>query len=45
MNIKILDSWLRVYLKTDATPQKIAEVMSLTSVGVERIERYKQDWV
>ena len=26
MNIKILDSWLREYLKTSATPKKIAEI-------------------
>jgi len=45
MNIKILDSWLREYLKTDATPQKIAEVMSQTSVGIERIEKYKNDYI
>ena len=40
MNIKILDSWLREYLKTDATPEKIGECLSLTSVGVEKIERF-----
>jgi phenylalanyl-tRNA synthetase beta chain len=45
MNIKILDSWLRDYIKTTATPQKIAEILSLTSVSVERLEKYKSDWV
>lgn len=45
MNIKILDSWLRDYLKTDAKPQKIAEQLSLTSVSIERLEKYKNDWV
>src|SRR6266700_2128302 len=35
MNIKILDSWLREYLKTSATPKKIAEKLSLTSVSIE----------
>ena len=45
MNIKILDSWLREYLKTSATPKKIAEKLSLTSVSVERIEKYKNDFV
>jgi phenylalanyl-tRNA synthetase beta chain len=45
MNIKILDSWLRDYLKTDATPKQIAEKLSLTSVSVERLEKYKNDWV
>lgn len=41
MNIRILDSWLREYLKTDATPQEISNALSLTSVSVEKIERYK----
>ncbi|HWY80044.1 MAG TPA: phenylalanine--tRNA ligase subunit beta [Candidatus Sulfotelmatobacter sp.] len=45
MNIKILDSWLREYLKTSATPKKIAEKLSLTSVSIERIENYKNDFV
>jgi len=45
MNIKILDSWLREYLKTSATPKKIAEKLSLTSVSFERIEKYKDDFV
>lgn len=45
MNIKILDSWLREYLKTKATPQKIAEVLSLTSVSVEKLEKIETDFV
>lgn len=45
MNIKILDSWLREYLKTSATTKKIGELLSLSSVGVERIEKYKDDFV
>src|SRR6266700_5253019 len=40
MNIKILDSWLRDYLKTKASPQKIAELLSLSSVSVERLEKH-----
>lgn len=40
MNIKILDSWLREYLKTKAKPSKIAEMLSLTSVSVEKYEKY-----
>jgi len=39
MNIKILDSWLRDYLETKASPSKIAEILSLTSVSIERIEK------
>lgn len=45
MNIKILDSWLRDYLITDAKPSEIANALSLTSVGIERIEKWKQDYL
>lgn len=43
MNIKILDSWLRDYLKTDAKPKEIAKNLSLTSVSIERTEKWKDD--
>lgn len=43
MNIKILDSWLREYLKTDAKPKDFALSMSLTSVSIERIEDFGSD--
>lgn len=43
MDIKILDSWLREYLKTKATYKQIANTLSLTSVSVERIEKFKDD--
>lgn len=45
MNIKILDSWLREFLKTKATPTEIAKDLSLTSVSIERIEKYKDDYL
>lgn len=45
MNIKILDSWLREYLKTKATAQKLAEVLSLTSVSVEKVEKIQEDYI
>lgn len=45
MNIKILDSWLREYLKTEATPAEIAEKLSLTSLSVERIEKVDKDFL
>ncbi len=45
MNIKILDSWLRDYVKTNATAKDIAEKLSLTSVSVERLEKYKEDYI
>lgn len=45
MNIKILDSWLREYLETDAKPQELAKALSLTSVSVERIEKHGNDFL
>ncbi|MGA2967798.1 MAG: phenylalanine--tRNA ligase subunit beta [Candidatus Levyibacteriota bacterium] len=45
MNIKILDSWLRDFVKTKAPPQKIGELLSLSSVSVEKIEKYDGDFV
>jgi phenylalanyl-tRNA synthetase beta chain len=45
MNIKILDSWLKEFVKTKATPQKIGELLSLSSVSVERIEKLSNDFV
>lgn len=43
MNIKILDSWLREYLKTDAKPKDIARDLSLTSISIERTEKWQDD--
>lgn len=45
MNIKILDSWLKEYLKTDVKPETLAEKLSLTSVSIERIEPFQDDFV
>lgn len=45
MNIKILDSWLRDYVKTKATAKEIAEKLSLTSVSVEKLEKYNNDYI
>lgn len=45
MNIKILDSWLREFLKTSANSKTIAEKLSLTSVSVEKIEKFKNDYI
>lgn len=45
MNIKILDSWLREYLKTNATPTQIAQILSLTSLSVEKIEKLDKDYL
>jgi phenylalanyl-tRNA synthetase beta chain len=45
MNIKILDSDLRKYLKTKATANEIAEKLSLTSLSVERLEKFENDFI
>lgn len=45
MDIKILDSWLREYLETTATPVKIAEYLSLCGPSVERIKDFGSDKV
>jgi phenylalanyl-tRNA synthetase beta chain len=45
MNIQILDSWLRQYLKTKATPKDLARELSLTSVAIERIEKQGSDFI
>jgi len=37
MNILVPDTWLRAYLKTDATPKQIKEYVSLCGPSVERI--------
>lgn len=44
MNIKILDSWLKEYLHTDASAHKIAETMSQASASIERVEKWKSDY-
>jgi phenylalanyl-tRNA synthetase beta chain len=44
MNILIPVSWLREHLKTPATTEKIAEVLSLTSVSVEKIQKIENDF-
>ena len=45
MDIKILDSHLRKFLKTDAKPMDLARMMSLTSVSIERIHEVGSDFV
>lgn len=43
MDIKILDSWLRDYLITDAKPEAIAKYLSLCGPSIERIEKLGDD--
>lgn len=45
MNIKIVDSWLREFLKTKATPEAIARELSLKSVSVDRVEKTNDDFI
>ncbi len=37
MNILVPDTWLRAYLKTDATPKQLKEYLSLCGPSIERI--------
>jgi len=39
MNILVPDSWLREYVNTRATPEQIAEKLSLCSLSVEKIHQ------
>lgn len=45
MQIQILDSWLREYVKTEAKATEIAEMLSLTSVSVDRVEKIDSDYL
>ena len=45
MNILVPDSWLREYLKTDATPKQIKEYLSLCGPSVERSNFIKDETV
>ena len=45
MNVLIPHSWLKDYLKTKATPQKIAECLSLCGASVEKVSKINNDYV
>lgn len=45
MNIKITDSWLREYLKTEATARQIADSLSLCGPSVDKLSQVGQDFV
>ncbi len=45
MNILIPDSWLREFIKTEATPETIAEKLSLHSLSVEKLHKRGGDTV
>ncbi len=45
MNFIFPHSWLKDFLKTSASPQKIAECLSLCSASVEKITKVNNDWL
>lgn len=45
MNITIPHSWLQEFLTTNATPQKIAECLSLCGPSVEKLTKTKDDYL
>jgi len=45
MNIQILDSWLREYLKTKASPYEIGKYLSLCGPSFEKITKRKKDYL
>ena len=45
MQIKIVDSWLREFLKTKTSPEAIARELSLKSVSVEKFEKTNDDFI
>lgn len=45
MNILVPDSWLRDYLKTDATPKQLKDCLSLCGPSIERINTVGKDTV
>src|SRR5260221_6999994 len=45
MDIKITDSWLREYLKTDLSPKKIGEQLALCGPSVEKITKKNSDYI
>ena len=45
MNILVPISWLKDFLKTEASAEKIAEVLSLCSQSVEKIHKVDNDQV
>lgn len=45
MNLKILDSWLREYLKTNTGPNELKNLLSSTSASVEKLEKTGNDYI
>jgi len=45
MDIIISDNWLRDFLKTTASPKKIAQSLSLSGPSVEKIEKKSNDFL
>lgn len=45
MDIIISDNWLKDYLRTSATPKKIAQSLSLSGPSVEKVEKVNKDFL
>lgn len=45
MNILVPHSWLKKYLKTEASPKEIEEKLSLCGPSVEKVEKIGKDYV
>lgn len=45
MDIKIIHNWLKQYLDTKATPEKIAQCLSLCGPSVERVSKINGDYL
>ncbi len=45
MDIKILDSWLRDYLDTKASPAEITKDLSLCGPSIERVHKLEKDFI
>lgn len=45
MDILVSDNWLRNFLKTDAKPKRLAELLSLCGPSVDRVEKKGKEYV
>lgn len=45
MNILVPDTWLREYLKTDATPEQLKKYLSLCGPSIERMQKIDGEYI
>lgn len=45
MDIRLTDSSIRKFLKTEATPQVLADMLSLSGPTVDKLEQVPNDWI